>query len=88
MENKLNANKLGLVLGILFALIHFLWILLVSSGFAKQLMDYALSLHFMSDVYSIGAFNFGTAVMLLIFTFVSGYVLGFAFALIWNAIKI
>ncbi len=88
MKEKINANKLGLVLGIFFALIHFLWILLVASGFAKQFLDYTLSLHFMRDVYSIGAFNIGIAAMLLIFTFVSGYILGFVFAWIWNVIKI
>ena len=88
MKDEINANKLGLVLGIFFALVHFLWILLVVSGFAKQFLDYALSLHFMGEVYSIGAFNIGIAAMLLIFTFVSGYILGFVFAWIWNVIKI
>lgn len=88
MKDEINANKIGLVLGIFFALIHFLWIILVASGAAKQFMDYALSLHFMSDVYSIGVFSLGTAAMLLIFTFISGYVLGFVFAWIWNAVRI
>ncbi len=88
MGDKINPNKLGLVLGMLFALLHLLWVLLVASGFAKQFMDYALSLHFMSDVYSINVFNISTAAMLLIFTFVSGYVLGWIFAKIWNRLKI
>ncbi|MBI4116899.1 hypothetical protein HY449_04105 [Candidatus Pacearchaeota archaeon] len=86
--DKINANKLGLVLGILLALVHFLWILIIASGFAKQFLDYVLSLHFISDVYSIGPFGFGTAAILLIFTFVSGYVIGFAFAMIWNMLKV
>ncbi len=88
MGDKINANKLGLVLGMLGALLHFLWILLVASGFAKQFMDYGLSLHFMTDVYSISSFSVGTAAMLLISTFVSGYVLGWVFAKIWNSLKI
>ena len=88
MKDKINVNRLGLVLGSFFALFHLVWILLVLSGFAKQFLDYALSLHFMSDVYSIGAFSFGTAAMLLVFTFASGYVFGAVFALVWNKIRI
>jgi len=88
MKDKINVNKLGLVLGSFFALFHLVWILLVASGFAKQFLDYALSLHFMSDVYSIGAFSFATAGMLLIFSFVSGYIIGWLFAEIWNNVKI
>ena len=88
MKDKINANKLGLVLGILGAVLHFFWILLVASGFAKQFMDYGLSLHFMTDVYSIGVFNIGTALTLLVSTFVSGYILGWIFAEIWNNLKI
>lgn len=88
MKDKMNANKLGLVLGTFFASLHLVWILLVASGFAKQFMDYALSLHFISDVYSIGAFNFVTAGMLLVFTFASGYVLGWLFAFVWNNVKV
>lgn len=88
MKDKISANKLGLVLGIFFALLHLIWVLLVASGFAKQFLDYALSLHFMSDVYSIGAFNLWTAAMLLVFTFASGYILGWLFAFVWNNLKI
>jgi hypothetical protein len=88
MKDKISANKLGLVLGLFFALLHFLWILLVALGFAKQFMDYGLSMHFMSGVYSISAFNIWTAIALLVFTFVSGYIIGWVFAKIWNNLKI
>jgi hypothetical protein len=88
MKKEISENKLGLVLGILFAAFHLVWILLVASGFAKQFFDYALMLHFFNWTYSLNPFNFATAAMLLVFTFVSGYVLGWVFAWTWNIIRV
>lgn len=84
---KLNKNSIGLALGFFFGLGHLVWVLLVGMGLAKPFMDWVLSLHFLTLSYSLTSFNLGTGLMLVVFTFVCGYALGWVFAAIWNAFK-
>ncbi len=84
--NKISANKVGLAVGGLFAVIHAVWALMVSGGIAKPFMDWILSLHFMSFQYSMTPFSLGTAVMLVIVTAVLGYIMGFVLGWLWNVV--
>lgn len=84
MKEKLHPHKIGLVLGTFLALVHAAWSLLVAMDWAKPLMDWVLSLHFISLSYSLSAFNLTNAVMLIVFTAVWGYIVGYVFAMIWN----
>lgn len=82
--NAINPNKTGLVLGALLGLFHLAWALLVAVGWAQPLMDFIFSIHFIKPPYEITPFNIGTAAILILVTFVSGYVTGSVFSLLWN----
>ena len=79
-----NRNRLGLAFGGLFALIHAVWAVIVALGYGQALLDWIFGMHMISSELSVMPFSFGKAAMLVIFTFISGYVLGWLLAAIWN----
>ncbi|MHB8870944.1 MAG: hypothetical protein ACYC5G_00580 [Candidatus Doudnabacteria bacterium] len=81
---EVNSNKVGLVVGGLFAILHAVWALMVLVNLAKPFMDWIFSLHFMSFQYSINQFSFGNALLLVIVTAVIGYIIGYVFGWLWN----
>lgn len=84
MVDKINANKLGLTFGLFVAIWHALWALLVGIGVAQNALDWVLPLHFFSFTFSILAFSWTNAIILIIAAFVGGYVMGWLFAELWN----
>jgi hypothetical protein len=57
---------------------------LVSSGYAKTVMDFILRLHFIQMDYQMAPFDGATGVTLVAITFAIGATLGFLVALFWN----
>lgn len=80
----LNKNKTGLVLGILFAICHLLWSLAVLAGVAQKFLTWIFSMHMLNNVFTVTSFNAVNALVLLVVTFITGYVTGWVFALLWN----
>ncbi len=83
MKN-MNGHVVGMVVGLLLALVHFGWSMLVMLGLAAGLLDFVFSLHFLSNPYVLQPFDWGKAVMLWVLTFVVGYVAGWLFTWVWN----
>jgi len=83
---KINPGEVGLALGGLLAVWHAVWALLVMLGFAKPLLDFILSLHFLSNPYQLMPFNLMTAVTLVVVTGVMGYIMGLVFGVLWNSV--
>jgi len=83
---KMNVNKLGFSLGILFALMHLTWVLSVVI-FGEKAAQYLAGLHFLTDIISTLPVTVGMTFLGLVLAFVSGYVIGSVFALIWNKLK-
>jgi len=83
----IKPNKLGLTLGILFAIIHAVWALVVGLGYGQKLISWIMGLHFMGAPMMIGGFSFGRALVLIAVTFIAGYIFGWLFAVIWNWIS-
>jgi len=81
---ELSKNHVGLLLGGLMALFHLAWSTLVFLGFAKLLIDWILWLHFITIPVTIGPFDLLRAGLLVLVTFVVGYVVGWVSALLWN----
>lgn len=81
---KLDQNKTALSLGIFIALMHVGWVVLVAIGLAQKLMDFIYNLHFLNNPFNVMSFDLATSAILIIITFVVGYVMGWFFALIWN----
>ncbi len=82
----LNKNQVGLIIGLFFAVLHIGWSLLVALGLAQVLTDWVLWLHFMNIQVRIESFEVSRAVLLTLFTFVVGYLLGFVSTWIWNMV--
>jgi hypothetical protein len=81
----LNKNKVGMVLGTLVGGLHVVWSVLVAFGWAQPLVNLILKLHMIRPTLLIvDAFDFGTAIALVLVTSIVGYVVGYAFASIWN----
>jgi len=83
---KINKNKLGLVIGFFLAIVHLIWVIMVAAGIAKPFMDWILSLHLVALSYSMLSFSFVSALLLLIIVFVAGYIWGWIFGAIWNCV--
>lgn len=84
MNLKLDPLKTGLGLGSLIAAMHLVWSILVALGLAQGWMDWVLSLHFLNNPYTVGSFDFVTALILIVVTGMVGFVVGWVFANIWN----
>ena len=86
--DKLNANKIGLIVGFFLALVHLIWALAVAiiPGAMQNFLDWVFGLHFLEPVYKLTAFNIMNAVWLIILTFVVGYIVGWIFAYVHNCV--
>jgi len=84
MAEKLNANKLGMTLGVFVAIWHLAWAVLVAVGFAQPAIDWVFPLHFIDMLISVTTFSWLTALILTIAGFIGGYVMGWIFAKLWN----
>ncbi len=81
---RIYPNKAGLILALLLGGWHFAWSLIVAMGWAQAVIDFIFWLHFIKLNYAIAEFNAGTALLLVVVTAAIGYVLGWAFAVLWN----
>ena len=81
---KLSETQTALAVGTFVAVMHTVWSLLVFLGLAEPYLNWILGLHFLSNPYGVQPFSFGTAIILIAFTFVIGYLVGYVFAIIWN----
>ena len=80
----IGVHHTGMVMGALFGAWHLAWSLLVAIGVAQPLIDFVFWMHFIKPVYVIEPFDVTRAVILIVLTAVVGYVMGSAFALLWN----
>ena len=76
--------KAGVSVGIVVALWHACWVMLVGFGWAKPFMDFVLKLHFIQLQYQLEPYSATTAAMLIALTFSIGMLFGTIFALVWN----
>ncbi len=81
---EINKNQIGLTLGSVFAILHAAWVVIVGIGLGQSLADWLHSVHFLSDSVAITGFSLGAALIGIITAFISGYVLGWLFAVLWN----
>ena len=79
-----HPNKVGLVFAASLAAWHVCWALLVLAGWAQPLIDFVFWAHMIQPVYVIKAFDPKAALILIAFTFISGYAFGLVGAVLWN----
>lgn len=86
MVEKVNKNKLGLVLGLFTALVHLVWsfFIAVMPGTFQKFINWVFVLHHITPIYVFLPFNALNALMLIILTFIGGYIFGWVFAAVLN----
>lgn len=78
----MNKNKIGLALGCLFAAFHLIWglgVWLIPDS-VQSLLNGIFTMHGLSPVYTIIGMTFMNLLLLVIMTFIAGYILGWVFA--------
>lgn len=80
----ITKNTGGLILGLFFGAFHLLWSLMVALGWAQPILNWVYSMHFLNNPFTVAPFNVVTALMLVAFTFVVGYVAGFILTMLWE----
>ena len=81
---KLDPKKTALTTGIFIGGWHLFWSLLVAVGLAQVLLDFILWAHFLQNPYVVAPFEFSRMIVLVVVTFLVGYVGGGMFAFLWN----
>jgi hypothetical protein len=80
----LSANKAGISLGALFALMHTLWSLLFASGLGANIHEYIRGMHYIGTQTMYAPFNLASAIIGVVLAAITGYIIGCGFAWIWN----
>lgn len=83
---KINKNKAGLSLGITFAVFHSAWLILSLVGIGHLWFRWMHELHFMKANYEMLSFDLLTALLGIGATFVTGYLVGWVFGLVWEKV--
>lgn len=84
-KRRLDPVRAAVALGGFTAAINTGWALTVATGLAQPLVDMTFRMHFIEPAWRIAPFNLGGAVLLVLFAALAGGLLGFLFAVIWNA---
>mgnify|MGYP001579355018 CR=1 FL=1 len=84
--HKLHPHKTGLALGSFNALIHLVWVLLMSMGWAAGKLNFFLAKHFLSIQFDVLEFSWKGGLMLIILAFIGGYIAGAVFSFVWNKV--
>jgi hypothetical protein len=79
-----NPNKVGLVIAALIGGWHVVWVALVAAGWAQPLINFVFWAHMIQPIYVIKPFDAVAAITLLVVTSMSGYIFGYADAILWN----
>jgi hypothetical protein len=82
----LNKNRVGLIIGTFSGVWHVLWSVLVATSQAQPLLDWVYKLHSLNNPFHVAAFSVTTSIGLVLFSFFSGYVIGWFLAFLWNSI--
>ena len=83
---KLNEHKTGIALGAFVGVMHVIWSIIVASGYGQSIIDWKLSMHFLTIPIAVQSFNLTTSIELIIVAVIGGYIAGRIFAKIWNSI--
>ena len=82
--NRVRASSFGLAFAAFLGAWHALWAFLVWAGAAQWLLDFVFRLHMITPPYRVTAFSPMTALALVLFTAVLGYVSGWFIGFLWN----
>ena len=81
-----SPNKVGLVFAVVLGGWHLVWSILVATGLGQTLYDFILWAHMIHLAVTIGPFNLGASITLIVVTAIFGYLIGYIASLVWNRI--
>jgi hypothetical protein len=81
---KLKPMTVAVYTGLFVAILHFMWSLMVVSGLGQLCLDWIMGLHFLNNPFVVVPFSFSVMIVLLVFTFVVGFILGWVGTICWN----
>ena len=81
---KINPVRFAVALGLVLAVFHAGWALMVAMGWAQPMIDFIFWAHFITPPFHVEVFQPGRAAILIGFTFLAGLLLGFAGGHLWN----
>ena len=81
---RVKPLRLGVVFGLLLAIFHAFWAILVALRWAQPLMDFVFWAHFIAPAWHIEAFTWERACVLVGFTVAVGLVIGAIGGWLWN----
>lgn len=84
MEKK---NRMGLTFGILAALLHLVWAILVLVGVAQAYLDWIFPMHMIGNVFQVASFSIINTILLVIIAFIGGYILGWLGSWIYEKVR-
>src|SRR5262245_59762895 len=84
--STLSPSRTGMIVGAFTGFWHLLWSVVVGIGVAASFLDWVYGIHFLSNPFHVAQFNIFTALLLVCISFAMGYVIGWFFALLWNAL--
>lgn len=84
MNMQINKNKTGLTFAFLISSMHLFWSILVALGIAQVLVDFVLNIHMLKVPVIVMPFNLVSTLLLVIITFIVGYIFGWLMAFFWN----
>lgn len=79
-----NPFRFGFAFGLVLALCHAAWALMVALGWAQAILDFVFWAHFINPPYRVTAFDVSRALVLISLTFAIGLILGTVGGAVWN----
>ena len=86
MKTKINPIDTALLLGMLFGILHLSWLILVYLKYAQIFLDFIYWAHFIKPIFEVESFDAGRSMILLALSVSVGFVLGYIFSKIFNAL--
>ncbi|MEM7813492.1 MAG: hypothetical protein QW548_01155 [Candidatus Aenigmatarchaeota archaeon] len=83
-KQQIDEKSLAWTLGLLFAVVHAAWSIVVLSGFGQAALEWLLGVHFTSMAVTVLPFSLTSAIVLVVFAFAAGAIIGLAAAALWN----
>ena len=85
MNQKHHCHNVGLVVGMVLAIFHALWALmvLVIPQYLQSALDWIFGLHFIQPIIVLTPFNWGKALLLVVIAFIVGYIVGWFCSTLW-----
>lgn len=87
MNHHINPCESGLAVGALFGGLHVVWSILIALGWAQALINFIFWAHMLRLPLAANPFDLSAAITLIVVSSFVGYVVGYAFASIWNRLN-